>query len=210
MAHLILIRHAKSAWNAKGMWTGWRDIGLSDEADEQIAFLAHHLQDLAVDATYSSALMRASETLRMLKEKLDLTHLPSHAHEALNERDYGIYTGRNKWEVKEEVGEEEFRKIRRSWDYPIPEGETLADVHDRIVPFYQTTLLPELSAGKNVLVVAHGNSLRALIKHLEDLTPEEVLVREVGVSEAHVYTLDTDGAIVGKEIRAENDEKGKL
>lgn len=210
MAHLILVRHAKSEWNAKGIWTGWRDIGLAHDAEAQIARLAEHLRDIEIQKTYSSLLKRAAETLHILKERLGLTHIPSISDKALNERHYGIYTGRNKWEVKEEVGAEEFQKIRRSWDHPIPEGETLEDVHNRIVPFYEHTLLPELVSGKNVLVVAHGNSLRALIKHLEQLTPEEVLLREFGISEAHLYTIDSHGVVAGREIRAENPQKGQM
>ena len=135
---------------------------------------------------------------------------PTVEHQALNERHYGIYQGKNKWEVKEQVGEEEFQKIRRSWDHKIAEGETLEDVYKRIVPYFEKNILPDLKAGKNVLVSAHGNSLRALVKYLEGLSIEQVLKLEFGIGEVYVYTVDESGKITGKEIRAANAEKGKV
>jgi len=209
MARLILVRHATSEWNALGIWTGWRDIGLAPEAEAEIMRLADQLRDVHIHVAYSSTLKRAVETLCILKGKLGIT-VPTFEDTALNERDYGVYTGKNKWEVKAEVGEEEFQQIRRSWDHPIPEGETLEDVFNRIAPFYEKTLLPELRAGKDLLVVAHGNSLRALIKHLENLTSAEVLTREVGICEAHMYVIDPHGVVVSKEVRAENPHVGKV
>jgi len=120
---------------------------------------------------------------------------------ALNERDYGDLTGKNKWKIKEEYGEEQFQKWRRSWDIRPPNGESLKDVFDRVIPYYKIKILPELRNGKNVIVVAHGNSLRALIKYLENIPDGEIAEVEIGFSEAYVYEFDREGKIVGKEVR---------
>ena len=124
------------------------------------------------------------------------------ADAALNERDYGDLTGKNKWEVKEQLGEEEFLKIRRSWDYPPKNGESLKNVYERVVPFYESRILPELKNGKNVIIAAHGNSLRALVKFLENIPDEEISKLEMKLGEPYVYEIDETGKIVSKEIRS--------
>jgi 2,3-bisphosphoglycerate-dependent phosphoglycerate mutase len=129
---------------------------------------------------------------------------------ALNERNYGVYTGKNKWEVKEEVGEEEFQNIRRGWEHPIPEGETMKKVYERVVPFYEKEVLPLLKEGKNVILAAHGNSLRALVKYLENLSIDDLMALEFGIGEAYVYDIDETGKVVKKEIRAKNPLAGKI
>jgi 2,3-bisphosphoglycerate-dependent phosphoglycerate mutase len=202
MAFLVLVRHARSEWNAKGLWTGWEDVGLSDHADEEVAALARQLPEIEFHAAYTSTLRRASGTLKKLKENLGLNDLPTIAHEALKERDYGVYTGRNKWEVRDEIGEDAFRRLRRGWDVPVPEGESLKDVYDRVVPYYTNTILPDLEAGKNVLVVAHGNSLRALMRHMENLDDEGIAHAEIGVAEARIYEIDASGRILSIEMHA--------
>jgi len=154
-------------------------------------------------------LRRAKETWNIIRDALKISPLTVE-HQALNERHYGIYQGKNKWEIQKQVGEEEFKKIRRSWDHPIPEGETLQDVYKRIVPYYENTILKELKEGKNVVVVAHGNSLRALVKYLEHLSIEEVLNLEFGIGEVYIYEVDSEGKIVSKEIRAANPKLGKI
>ncbi len=203
MAHLILVRHAKSEWNAKGIWTGLRDVGLSEHADAEVTALAAQLPSIEIHSAYTSMLRRAKDTLHMLKEKLGIEKVPTREHQALNERDYGMYTERNKWEVRDELGKEDFFKLRRIWDYPITGGETLKDVHARIVPFYESAILPELKEGKNVLVVAHGNSLRALIKHLENVSEEDVMHTKIGVAEARIYEIRKDGSILSVEVHTQ-------
>lgn len=210
MTYLILVRHAKSEWNSLGLWTGLTDVSLSEEGKAEARQTAQHLQNIPIHKTLSSNLKRTVETLDLIKEELKLHHLPTERHEALNERNYGIYTGKNKWQIKAEVGEEVFKKMRRGWDHPMPEGETLKDVHTRVVPFYKEKIHPELQNGSNILVVAHGNSLRALVKHLENLTEEEVSDLEIGIAEAYVYSIDKDGRIIEKEIRSENKNRGKI
>lgn len=212
MSYLILVRHAKSDWNKLGLWTGWakEDPGLSTEGREEAVKSAGDIRGISIDKTYVSPFKRALETLDIMKEELAIQHLPNEINDALKERNYGIYTGKNKWQIKEAVGEETFQKIRRGWDQPIPEGETLKDVYNRVVPFYKEKILNDLKTGKNVLVVAHGNSLRALVKHLEELSEEEVLNLEIGVAEVYVYNIDQSGQIIGKEIRAGNESRGNI
>ena len=210
MAKLILVRHAKSEWNSLGLWTGWTDVSLSPDGVEEAKKTAEELRVISIDKTYASPLKRAVETLAIIKEDLDLKKIPTETDDALKERNYGIYTGKNKWEIKDVVGEKTFQKIRRDFDYPIPEGETLKDVYDRVVPFYRNTILADLKSGKNVLIVAHGNSLRALVKKLENLSEEEVANLEIGIAEAYVYSIDSEGKVLGKEIRGRNPNRGKI
>ena len=210
MSHLILVRHGKSEWNKLGLWTGWQDVPLDEDGREEARKTAMYLQDIAIDKAYSAALIRVVETWEIIKKTLKLENVPTVLHKALNERSYGIYTGKNKWQVKEEVGEAEFTKIRRGWDHPIPEGETLEDVYNRIVPYYQNTIQADLKNGKNVIIVACGNSLRALVKYLENLTIDEVCNLEIGLAEAHIYEIGENGQVLSKEIRSENKNKGKI
>ena len=209
MAKLILVRHTKSEWNALGLWTGWSDVSLSKEGRVEAEATAKHLRDLAIDRAYTSTLKRVTETWSIIQKTLGW-NIPTTEDAALNERNYGIYAGKNKWEIQKQVGDEEFRKIRRSWDHPIPDGETLEDVYNRVVPFYEKEILWQAKEDKNIILLASGNSLRALVKYLEHLTKEEVLNLEFGIGEVYVYTLDSDGKVVEKEIRAANPNKGKV
>jgi len=210
MAKLILVRHGKSEWNKLGLWTGQTDISLIEEGMEEARQAGKIIQDIQIDRVHVSTLKRAHETFIEIKNVLDRHDLEPKRHPALNERHYGIHTGKNKWEVKKEVGEEEFQRIRRSWNHPIPGGETMKDVHDRVAPYYASDILPELVAGKNVLVVGHGNNLRALVKHLEKMDDEGVSDLEYGTGEVYIYDVDGEGVITNKEIRAENVQKSKI
>jgi 2,3-bisphosphoglycerate-dependent phosphoglycerate mutase len=204
MAYLILIRHGQSAWNAEGLWTGLTDISLNDEGRQEARHAAESIRGIHLDIGFTSALKRAHETMDEILEVLGQKDVPVIKHPALNERDYGALTGKNKWQVRDEHGEEQWLKWRRSWDYPVPEGETLKDVYQRVVPYYERAILPELKAGKNVIVTAHGNSLRALVKHLENISDESIPSLEIGTAEVYLYQVDSQGKIVSKEIRAAN------
>lgn len=201
MAYLVLVRHGESEWNAKGIWTGSTDIGLSKKGREEAKMAAESLRGISFQIAFTSVLKRAKETLEEMENVLGIRDLPMVENAALNERDYGDYTGKNKWEVKKEVGEEAFLKIRRSWDYPIPNGESLKDVYARVVPYYQQQISPELKQGKNVLVSAHGNSLRALVKSLDNISDCDVVKLEIPTGQVLVYQVDQDGKITSKEIR---------
>lgn len=209
MAFLILVRHGVSEWNLLGKWTGQTDVSLAEEGFEEARRAGDAIKDIQIDTVHVSTLKRAHETFEEIKGVLGRDLSPKR-HAALNERSYGVHTGKNKWEVKKEIGDEEFQRIRRSWNHPIPGGETMKDVHDRIVPYYTEHILPELLGGKNVLVVAHGNSLRALVKYLENLSNEAVGTLEFGTGEVFCYEVDAEGKIMNKTIRATNPEKLKV
>src|SRR3989344_5458425 len=172
-SYLILVRHGKSEWNKLGLWTGQTDVGLVEEGVEEARQAGEIIKDFKIDRVHVSTLKRAHETFVEIQSAVGRNDLQPKRNAALNERDYGIHTGKNKWDVKKEVGDEEFQRIRRSWDHPIAAGETMKDVHDRVVPYYKSHILPELVEGHNVLVVGHGNNLRALVKYLENMSKEE-------------------------------------
>jgi len=199
VANLILVRHGESEWNAKGLWTGLTDIGLSEKGIQQSRFAGEKLKGMSIDLALASVLIRAKQTLDEIKNVLKID-IPTFEDKALNERDYGIYTGKNKWEIQKEVGNEQFLKIRRSWDSPIENGESLKDVYDRTIPYYQAEILPELKKGKNVLIIAHGNSLRALIKYLENINDEGVSELEIEVGEVDLFEIDNNGNVISKKI----------
>lgn len=209
MATLVLVRHGKSEWNEKGLWTGWKDIPLAPKGIEEAKKTGEELKDIRFDYAYASALVRAQQTLDEILKTLG-QHPPVVHNKALNERNYGDYTQKNKWEVQKEVGEVEFQKIRRSWDYPPPNGESLKMVSDRAIPFFEEEILPKLESGYSVIIAAHGNSLRALVKHLENLSVDDVATLEIGTGEAYIYQINESGDITSKEIRGINENKGKV
>lgn len=202
MSDLILVRHGESEWNKLGIWTGLIDIGLSKKGIEEAKLAGEKLKGFAIDLTYTSVLLRAKQTLDEIKTVLKLQNILTIESPSLNERDYGIFTGKNKWEIQKEVGKEKFKQLRRGWNSPIPEGETLKDVYNRVVPYYQNEILPKLIEGKNVLIVAHGNSLRALVKYLENVSDKEVEKLEIATGEIYIYSLDEQGGIASREIKS--------
>ena len=204
MGYLTLVRHGQSQWNIEGLWTGWRDIPLTDVGREEARRAADALKGIQFDRAYTSELVRAHQTLDEILQTLAQGNIPVVKAIELNERDYGDLTGKNKWAVREEYGEEQFLRWRRGWDEKIPNGETLKDVYNRVVPYYEREISPRLKAGESVLVVAHGNSLRALIKYLENISEEIIPSLEVGTGEAYVYEVGPGGEILSKEIRAVN------
>lgn len=199
MAKLILIRHGESEWNEKGLWTGLTDIGLTYKGKEQSRLAGEKLKGITIDLAYVSALLRAKQTLDEIKNVLGM-NFPTFEDKALNERDYGIYTAKNKWEIKKEVGEEEFLKIRRGWDHQLPRGESLKQVYDRVIPYYETEILPNLKEDKNVLIVAHGNSLRALTKYLENISDENISKLEIEIGEVDIFEIDNNGKVSSKKV----------
>ena len=209
MAYLVLVRHGKSEWNEKGLWTGWRDIPLAPKGFEEAQITGEQLKDIPFDFAYTSALIRAKQTLDEILKVIGQTP-PITADQALNERDYGDYTEKNKWDIQKEVGEEMFQRIRRSWDIPPPNGESLKMVSERVMPYYTSEIEPKLKEGKNILIAAHGNSLRALVKYLESISEEDIATLEIGTGEAYVYQIDETGKVTSKEIRGKNPDAGKV
>lgn len=202
MARLVLVRHGESEWNAKSLWTGWTDVDLSEKGREQARSAGGIIKDLSFDVCFTSALKRAQQTWGEISRVIGAEGVRTISDAALNERDYGDLTGKNKWEIKEKLGEEEFLKIRRSWDYPPPHGESLKDVYERVVPYYKSMILPKLEEGQNVIIAAHGNSLRALVKFLENIPDEEIANLEMKLGEPYVYEVGRDGKVVSKEVRS--------
>ena len=199
MAKLILVRHGQSEWNLLGKWTGHTDVALTEQGDIEARRAGAAIQGIPIAVAYSSPLKRARQTFDAICKELLLT-LPVVEHPALLERHYGIFTGKNKWEIKQQIGDEAFMAIRRGWDAPIEGGESLKQVHQRVLPYYLDTILPHIKAGKNTLVVAHGNSLRSLAKYLENISDEDISHFEIGIGEVLCYDLDSQGTVREKTV----------
>lgn len=209
MSYLVLVRHGLSDYNKQGLWTGWDNPSLCAEGFEQAKKTGEELRDIKFDYAYSSDQVRSLQTLgEILKTTGQNVQITQSEH--LRERNYGIYTRKNKWDIQKELGEEEFQKLRRSWDYPISQGESLKQVYEREIPYYKAEIEPKLLAGKNVIIASSGNALRALAKFLEDIPDEKISEIEIGTGEAYVYKIDSDGKTISKEIRGENPMKGRV
>jgi len=200
VAYLVLVRHGQSAWNALGLWTGQEDVELTEQGRAEARSAAEHLREITLHRAYTSNLSRAQQTLEEIKSALAHTELETIAHAALNERHYGDYQAKNKWDIQAEIGDEAFVSLRRNWDHPVPGGETLKDVHARVLPYYEAHILKDLQAGKNVIVAAHGNSLRALMKHLEKVSDDAVHELEIGTGEVLMYEINEDGKVLMKHV----------
>lgn len=198
---LIIARHHESEWNKKGMWSGTRDVHLTEYGFEKSNEMGALLKGTRIDTAFASMQVRTIETLSCMLNTLGLYHVPAQYVHALDERDYGDYTGKNKWEMKEAVGEEVFDHIRRDWDYPIPNGETLRMVYERVVPFYLEEVVPLITEGRTVLIVSHGNALRALTIYLESVPPEKASEVEMLFGAVVLYQVDEEGRMVSKESR---------
>lgn len=201
MGILVISRHGESEWNLLGKWTGWTDVNLTKKGHNDTVRLGALLKGLSFNEAYTSSLKRTQQTLAALLEGCGVENLPTMHATELNERDYGDLTGKNKWEVKSEIGDEAFNGIRRGWDYPVPGGETLKDVHARVVPYFEREILPKLQNGENILLVAHGNSIRALIKHLDQVPEAEMANVEMPFGQLLVYTFEPGQSLpIKKEV----------
>ena len=198
---LVISRHTESEWNVLGKWTGITDVNLTEKGKDEAKRIGVLLHPIHFNAAYTSEQKRTHQTLQGILEGASHDPVEHTVSGAVNERDYGDLTGKNKWDVKAEIGEEAFTGIRRGWDYPVPGGETLKDVHGRVVPFFDTELLPRLKKGENILLVAHGNSIRALIKHLDELNEEQIADVEMGFGEILMYHFTPEGTVARKQTR---------
>ncbi len=198
---LVLVRHGESEWNKLNLFTGWRDPGLTETgiAEAHRAGKLIKAEGFVFDIAYTSALKRAQITLEIMLEELDQQGLETIKDQALNERHYGDLCGLNKDDARKKWGDEQVHIWRRSYDVPPPGGESLKDTAARVLPYYEAKILPQVLAGKNVLVSAHGNSLRALIMQLDKLSPEEILKLNLGTGEPYVYRLNADGSAASKK-----------
>lgn len=198
---LVLVRHGQSEWNLKNLFTGWKDPDLSEKgvAEAKAAGRLLKAKGLSFDIAYTSALTRAQHTLDLILTELGQTGLETIRDQALNERDYGELTGLNKDDARKKWGEEQVLIWRRSYDVAPPGGESLKDTLARALPYYMKHIQPDVLSGKRVLVVAHGNSLRALIMAIEGLSPEQILKRELDTGVPVVYHLGPDSRPISVE-----------
>lgn len=201
MGRLLIVRHGESEWNAMGKWTGTTDVHLTKKGYHQAAQLGEIIKDIPLDMAYASQQIRTLETLEGMLDGAHQFDVPFDRSSALNERDYGEYTGLNKWDVKEKLGEEVFNHLRRDWDYPVPHGETLKMVYERTIPFYLNTVLPLLREGKTVLLASHGNAIRALVKYIESVSDHDIAEVEMPFGNVLVYKLDDEGKLMHKDVR---------
>ncbi len=194
---LVLVRHGQSEWNKKNLFTGWRDPDLTEKGLIEARWAGRVLKDenLSFDVAYTSDLRRAQNTMSIILGEMGQSSVKSFRNVALNERDYGSLSGLNKDEAKKRFGEDLVHIWRRSYEIPPPGGESLKDTAARVLPYYESKILPHIKAGKNVLIVAHGNSLRALIMHLEELSADEILRRELATGAPIVYRITKTGKV---------------
>ncbi|WP_417688553.1 2,3-bisphosphoglycerate-dependent phosphoglycerate mutase [Roseibium sp.] len=198
---LVLVRHGQSEWNLKNLFTGWKDPDLTAQGVGEAKNAGTQLRDMKLkfDLAFTSDLQRAQKTLALILDELGQQDLTTVRNQALNERDYGDITGMNKDEAREKFGEEQVHIWRRSFDIPPPGGESLKMTAERVLPYYHAEILPEVLSGKRTIVAAHGNSLRALIMELENLSPEQILKRELGTGAPIIYHLNEDGEVTSVE-----------
>jgi 2,3-bisphosphoglycerate-dependent phosphoglycerate mutase len=201
---LVLVRHGQSEWNRLNMFTGWKDVGLSEEGVSEAHRAGQRLKEagLHFDSAFASTLRRAHNTLDIILGELGQSKLPTVKAAALNERDYGQLVGINKEEARKRFGAEQVQIWQRSYDIAPPGGESLKDTAARVCPFFERWIVPELEEGKNVIVVAHGNSLRSLIMELDHLTPEEVKEYSLATATPVVYRLTVDGTVKKTDLAA--------
>jgi len=194
---LVLVRHGESEWNKKNLFTGWRDVDLSEAGIAEARAAGRKLkgQGIQFDVAFTSALKRAQRTLDLMLEELGQKGIPVYKDQALNERDYGDLAGLNKDEARVKWGADQVHVWRRSYDVAPPGGESLKDTAARVLPYYVQEILPQVLRGKRVLVSAHGNSLRALVMVLDRLSPQEIVKRELGTGVPMIYRLNADSTV---------------
>ncbi len=195
-SNLVLVRHGQSEWNEKNLFTGWRDPELTQKGAQEARNAGRELlgQEYVFDVMYTSALRRAQETGRIILEEMGLTDIVTVRDQRLNERDYGDLSGLNKDDARERWGEDQVHVWRRSYDTPPPGGESLKDTANRVLPYFEEVILPNLVAGKNILVAAHGNSLRALIMKIESISPLEIVKLEIETGKPICFSCE-DGKV---------------
>ena len=198
---LVLVRHGESEWNKLNLFTGWRDPNLTEKgvAEATRAGVRLKAEKMHFDIAYTSTLIRAQRTLSLILTELGQTDLATVKDQALNERDYGELSGLNKDDARKKWGEDQVLIWRRSFDVPPPGGESLKDTAARTLPYYDKVIWPQIKAGKNVIVAAHGNSLRSMIMQIEQLTPEQILKVEFATGAPIIYRLDEAGHVIEKQ-----------
>ena len=200
MSTLIIFRHGQSTWNLENKFTGWVDVELTEKGIQEAKHAGEKLKPFHFDLAYASDLKRAQNTLSLALEVAGKNGIPTTYNKALNERMYGDLQGLDKTETALKFGEDQVKIWRRSFDIAPPNGESLKDTAARVIPYFKEEIEPKLKAGKNIVIAAHGNSLRALIMYLENMSPEQILEFEIGTAVPRHYELDADL----KVLKAEN------
>lgn len=199
MAKLVLVRHGQSLWNLENRFTGWVDVPLTEKGREEARRAGERLRGISLDVAYTSALTRAQHTLQIILETIPL-ELPIIRDQALNERHYGDLQGLNKAQTAKIHGDEQVKIWRRSYDIPPPNGESLKDTAARTLPFFERCIMGDLEQGKDVLVVAHGNSNRSIVMKLDGLSEAEVLELNLETGVPLVYDISPEGNVLGKQV----------
>jgi len=190
-SNLVLVRHGQSEWNKKNLFTGWKDPELTDLGIEEAIKAGKLLKtkEMKFDIMFTSDLFRAQETGRLILENMNQLDIPVIKNQSLNERNYGDLAGLNKDDAREKWGEERVHIWRRSFDIPPPGGESLKDTAERVLPYFHSEILPKVEEGLDVLVAAHGNSLRALVMELEGISSDEIVKLEIATGDPLTYEL---------------------
>ncbi|HTL70018.1 MAG TPA: 2,3-diphosphoglycerate-dependent phosphoglycerate mutase [Candidatus Eisenbacteria bacterium] len=201
MSTLVLVRHGESQWNLENRFTGWVDVPLSEKGVSEAKAAGERLkrENLRFDKAYTSDLQRAQRTLGYILEALGQAGIPVEKDRALNERHYGDLQGLNKAETAQKFGDDQVKIWRRSYDVAPPNGESLKDTAARTLPYFDAKIAADLRAGKNVIVAAHGNSLRSIVMHLERLTKEQVLELNLATGVPIRYEMDRDLRVISKK-----------
>jgi 2,3-bisphosphoglycerate-dependent phosphoglycerate mutase len=198
--NLVLVRHGQSEWNAKNLFTGWKNPGLTETGVKEAISAGKLIKDEKINfnTMYTSELIRAQLTGNTILEIINQSDIPIIKDIALNERNYGSLAGLNKDDAREKWGEEQVHIWRRSYDIPPPDGESLENTAERVLPYFNKEILPKVISGSNILIAAHGNSLRSLIMQLDELSKEEILNLEIPTGAPIKYIFDEYGAVVEK------------
>ena len=202
---LILVRHGLSVYNDQNRFTGWKDVDLNEQGINEAKQAVNLLEEINFDMAFTSKLKRANDTLDIILKGIE-QDIPIEKDLALNERDYGDLVGQNKAEAAKEFGDEQVQIWRRSYDIPPPGGESLKDTADRVIPYLNEKILPEVYSGKNIIVSAHGNSIRAIVMALKKFTPEEILKTEIGWCEPWIFEFEKE-KLINLEIKARPNSK---
>ena len=193
MSKLILIRHGQSEWNELNLFTGWKNPGLTKKGEKEATDAGKLLREKEIifDIAFTSALKRAQDTLTIILKEIDQTSLKIIKDQSLNERDYGDLSGLNKDEARKKWGEDKVHQWRRSFDIPPPGGESLRNTADRVLPYYESNIVPRINEGLNILIAAHGNSLRSLVMHLDNISTEDIVKLEIGTGVPLIYETES-------------------
>ena len=194
-AKLVLVRHGLSVYNDQNRFTGWKDVDLNQQGRDEAKQAVNLLIDYKFDMAFTSDLIRAKNTLNIILEGINQKDIPIIENMALNERDYGDLIGQNKTEAAEKFGKEQVHIWRRSFDTSPPGGESLKDTADRVIPYLKNEIMTSISSGKNILVSAHGNSIRAIVMDLQNYSPEQILRTEIGWCEPWVFEFENDTVV---------------